>query len=849
MRDLIRLFLLAPLALAMAACGGGDSGGGDDDGGNAPAFSIVNVSMPDAVVGVPYTYQYNTAHGTAPATFAFATGYTPPAWLGLSASGQLTGTPSATGAISVEVTATDAAARTAISSLAFAVIAAPEITTGTLPRAIKGQPYATTVSHNAPGGLTVTFALAGGTLPTGISFSAAGAFSGSTTDGGLFELEVGLYVGATQVDSALLDFVVHESIPYTYVQDSVDATALNNSTSTATQLFAGNTPVGRMTMADRHVQSSPLTLNSDQNITVPDGSDFFKFNTGVVGTIKVEVFFRDLVGDLDVYLWRYAGPPTHAVSVVASSTAYGTDDAVIEYHNAQLSGSLGAGYYYLEVRAPGDPVAGLWNRNAYTFRVTFNDLTIATDKLDIDSPSGTAINSQVLATNQGAAPTAPQWSLVSGVLPAGVTLTTDGRFTGTPTQFGMYDFVVRVQDGTLSAQRAIRVRFFDSSAGDFWQIRGERRLYNGTTNPIFEAYGDVMVVAPHPAYPTEGAIYVLGGRTDVTLDRVHVFNTDRAGIPAAEQFRFKDIGKPMPFPRRYHSAAYVQHSYGGYIYVAGGEIGAASGGHSVGDFFTGVERLQVADGAGVALTHPLATNWELVASLPASEAGLTIKGWAEFGLAVTDAANDADDRIFLVGGRYHVEDAVGVGTFSMKFHNAVLMFECPTTTLGSGTWHRKLDSSPYSPVRFPAVTMLNGRIYIVAGRSGTVGQTGSGGTPSAGIQMYQPDPVSTNPALSTADASQFPSLTEAVYFPMFATLGGKLYIWCGWDGQAVPTGTRGLHSFEPNGGGVGGTVTRLCDADWGTGFGGGVAHDGRLWIISGIGHGTETLPLNLRYQP
>lgn len=846
MRFLRSLLVLAPLVLSLAACGG-DSGSKRDS--TSQAFVIVNTTMPDAIVGVPYTFQFNSANGSAPVGWAFSNGYTPPAWLGLSAGGLVTGTPTVTGSTTIEVTATDAAARTAHVSILFDVLAAPVITTSALPRGIKSQPYAAQLQHNAPTGQIVTFALVGGTLPAGISFSSGGAFTGSATQSGLFEVAVGLYVGAAQLHVAGLDLVVYESIPFTYTQDAFDAAALNNTTGTATQILAGSTPVGRLTMADRHVQSEPLTLNSDQNITVPDASDFFKFNTGVVGTIKVEVFFRDLVGDLDVYLWRYAGPPSHAVSIVASSNAFGTDDAMIEYHNAPLSGALGAGYYYLEVRAPGDPAASLWNRNAYSFRVTFNDLTIASEKLDIDSPSGAAINTQIVATNQGAAPAAPQWSLVSGTLPAGVTLTSDGRFTGTPTQFGMYDFVVRVQDGSLSAQRAIRVRFFDSNAGDFWQVKGERRLFNGTSNPIFEAYGDAMVVAPHPAYPTEGAIYVLGGRTNDTLDRLHIFQTDRAGIPAAEQFKFKDVGKNLLFPRRYHGAVFVQHSYGGYLYVLGGEIGAASGGHSVGDFFTGVERLQVADGAGVALSHPLTTNWELVASLPGSETGLTIKGWAEFGLAVNDAASDADDRIYLVGGRYHIEDGIGAGTFGMKYHNAVLMFECPTTGAGSGTWYRKLDSNPYAPVRFPAVSMLNGRIYIVAGRIGTAGQTGSGGAPSTGIQMIQPDPTSTNPALATADASQFPHLSEAVYYPMFATLGGKLYIWCGWDGQAVPTGTKRLHSFEPNGGGVGGTVTRLCDADWGTGFGGGVAHDGTLWIISGIGHGTETQPANLRYHP
>jgi hypothetical protein len=38
-------------------------------------------------------------------------------------------------------------------------------------------------------------------------------------------------------------------------------------------------------------------------------------------------------------------------------------------------------------------------------------------------------------------------------------------------------------------------------------------------------------------------------------------------------------------------------------------------------------------------------------------------------------------------------------------------------------------------------------------------------------------------------------------------------------------------------------------ADWGTGFGAGIAHDGKLWVISGIGHDNASLPLNLRYTP
>ncbi|MBK9974772.1 MAG: putative Ig domain-containing protein [Planctomycetes bacterium] len=836
--------LLLPVLLTLAACGGGDAGGGG--GGSTVNFAITTTLLPDSLQGVPYSQQLLTVDGAAPVTFAWAAGFTPPAWLSLSSTGVLSGTPTAPGSHVLEVTATDAAMIHAVATrtLALNVLARPRITATALPRAIKGQIYTGQVTHNAPAALGATLALLAGTLPAGISMSGAGLFSGTTTEGGLHELEIGLFVGSTQVDAIQTDLMVYESIPYTYMEDALEP---NDSTGTATQLLAGNAPPGRLTSADRFVQGQTLTLNSDQNITKPDADDYFKFNIGTVGTIKIELFFRGLVGEITASLWFYAGVPTHAVSVVATANSQG-DDALLEYHNAQLSAGVGAGYYYLQVHAPLDAALGLWNRNAYSFRLSFNDLTIATSQLEANSVGG-SIDVPVTGFNQGAAPAAPSWNLVSGTLPAGVNFTSAGHFVGTPADFGLRDFTVALQDSGATVQRAIKVRFFDSSAGNFWQVKGERRLYNGTSDPVLEAYGDAMVVAPHPDYPAEGAIYVLGGRTDVTIDSLRVFHTDRAGIPAAMQFKFENLNKPMIFPRRYHGAAFVQHSYGGYIYVVGGEIGAATGGHAAGDYFFGVERLQVADGAGNALSHPLASTWQSVANLPQQDSGLNIKGWAEFGLAVNDAANDVDDRLYLVGGRYQVEDSVGSGTYGMKFHNAMLMLECPASAGGAGTWYRKLDVNPYSPRRFPAVAMLNGRIYVAAGRSGTVGQTGSGAAPLATIEMIQPDPVAANPALALAGAGQFPTLSEAVYYPMFAALNGKLYIWCGWDGSAVPTGTRRLHSFEPNAGGTGGAVVRLCDADWGTGFGGGVAHDGKLWVISGIGHSAESAPLNLRYQP
>lgn len=834
--------LLLPIAL-LAACDGGSSGGGGD---KPDVFSINAINLPYAFEDVTFSAQLNTSHGAAPVTFDWATGYTPPAWLSLSATGLLSGTPTGVATHSLQVEATDGATMTATRTISLQVVARPEITNTSLARPIKGTAYSEQLNHSGTGPIALTFALASTSpaLPTGLNLSQAGVISGTTTAGGLYALEIELLYGSTVVDTSTLDLVVYESIPFTYVEDALEP---NDGTGTGTQLLPGATPPGRITAGTDIVQATPLTLNSDVNITKPDGSDFFKFNIGTPGTITIDVYFRGLVGEVDIYLWKYQGPPMHTVEVVASSTGYQVDDERIVYHNAQLTNTFSTGYYYLEVKAPVDGT--LYNRNAYTFRVSFNDLSIETDHLEADSASG-PIDEQVIAWNQGGALTTPTFSIVNGTLPNGVSFTNDGRFTGTPTEFGLRDFTVQVEENGVTVQREVSVRFFDSAAGDYWQLRGDRLMYDAAGDQPYETWGDAMVVAPHPDYPTEGAIYVLGGFGGGMLDTVRVFHTDRAGIPTAKQFKFEDIGVDLPVSVRYHSAAFVQHSYGGYIYVVGGEIGAAQGLHTVGDLWRGVHRLQVADNTGAALSHPLGTSWELLAELPAVEAssGKEILGWGEFGLAAKDDASDANDRIYLLGGRYDLEDTVGGGTYSRTFHDEVLMFECPTTGAGTGTWFWKNDSAPYTARRFPAVAMLNDRIYIAAGREGVAGQTGSGGNIADYIEMYEPDDFQSNAALSTAGSGSFPTLQgTGGYYPMFATMNGSLYIWCGWDSSFA--GTKALNQFTPNGGGLGGTVTRLQDADWGTGFGGGVAHDGKLWIISGIGHGAHSEAKNLVYIP
>jgi len=58
--------------------------------------------------------------------------------------------------------------------------------------------------------------------------------------------------------------------------------------------------------------------------------------------------------------------------------------------------------------------------------------------------------SQVLTVNQHGPAVPATWSLQSGTLPPGITLSASGVLTGTPTTEGSYQFVVRAQNGGLS---------------------------------------------------------------------------------------------------------------------------------------------------------------------------------------------------------------------------------------------------------------------------------------------------------------------------------------------------------------------------------------------------------------
>ncbi len=790
-------------------------------------------SLPAALFGQAYSAILAASGGVAPYTFSVVSGGTPVSGghlLGATQllldnagqiSGTYTGSTEQTHSFVVQVQDSATPPATATRALDIVVVPAPVILTTSLPRGYRSQALAHTLQAQGSALLPLAWSLAAGSppLPTGVTLSTTGDLAGTPTESGLFALRVQCEA-ETSPPTLLtreLDLVVYEGIGYTHTPDLFDGGVNNND-------FASATNLGALSMNAPLVQATPLSVSSNPADPNLDPADVFSFTTPHVGEISIEVFFAGATGSLKAFLYRDAGGRfDREADGVAGA---GSNDARLVMPGAAQ------GTWYLRVEAVYKN--STWHANAYSFRVRFNDLTLPLDLIEHDTGSGSMALAIPVSLAGGSA-TGASYQLVGGTLPSGVSLSASGVLQGTPTQQGLFTISVRAEASGLVTTRELRVRVYDAAAGNFWQRAGDHRFFDplrgdGAGN-YHEHYCEAMVVAPHPDYGPEGAIYVVGGRESVTVSKVYVFHTAHQANPLRDH-RLEDIGRPLGTERQYVGAAFLQHSYGGYIYVVGGELYSTTA-PSSGNFTRVVQRLQVADGAGNALSAP--GNWESVAELPADLGGRAVMGWAEFGLVADDAALDADDRLYVIAGRVQVETSVGSGTYAREFSQQVLMYEPPLTAPAQGAWFMKTDSGAYTPRRFPTTGWINGAIYVAGGTAAT-------GT-TAIIEMYQPDPVAMNPALATLGAGSLPTLAAPAWCGAGAVHQGKLYLLNGWG--ATYSATSRLQVFDP----VANTMAQLATPDSASGFHNATFHDGRLWFVTGRDPFRATPKFSLYYTP
>ena len=145
--------------------------------------------LPAGSTSTAYSVQFQATAGTPPYTWSVAAGTLPGGLTLDTATGSLTGIPTAGGSFQFTIQVTDAAKSIATSVFDLTIARSLVITPATLPDATLGTGY--TQSLTATGGTApYTFILDSGSLPAGITLNSAGSVAGTPTAAGQFSFTV-----------------------------------------------------------------------------------------------------------------------------------------------------------------------------------------------------------------------------------------------------------------------------------------------------------------------------------------------------------------------------------------------------------------------------------------------------------------------------------------------------------------------------------------------------------------------------------------------------------------------------------------------------------------------------------
>jgi hypothetical protein len=431
-----------------------------------PELFISTTSFPGSVVGTNYSQSLAMTGGTPSFTWSIASGGSLPNGLSLNPNtGVISGVSTGVGLYEFTVQVTDGIGAIKTKPLSIRINSILDITTaaGVLPtEATSGAPYS--FSFVASGGseiYTWSVVPGGGGLPSGLSLNPfTGQVTGTPTTPGNFPFTV--QVQDTNGNAAIKSFTINVAEPLV-----ISTTALPSWTKDATGY---SVPIqvqgGRISYTWTISSGSlPAGLNLSPTTGIISGTPSVAINSSF--TVKV----TDANGATKTQSLTLLINPVLSITTTSASLATATPDALYNQNLiftggtspfvwTVVSGTIPPG---LNVDALGvisgivDPGAA---SGAYTFTVRVSDasgasvsksLTITVvDPLVVSSTTlapgikGAAYNQTLTATGGR---TAFIWTLVAPtVLPPGLTLSSNGLISGTPTTGGTYNFDVLVTD-------------------------------------------------------------------------------------------------------------------------------------------------------------------------------------------------------------------------------------------------------------------------------------------------------------------------------------------------------------------------------------------------------------------
>ena len=452
-----------PAGKAFSSFGVGNSASTSND--NTVTYRIIAVSptsLPNPTFNQSYNQTVSASGGAGPYTFNVTNGSLPNG-LTLSSGGTLSGTPVAGGAFSFRITATDADGITGFRNYSFN-IAAPTITVSptSLPSVDTGTSYSQNITASGAVG-PYDFTVTGGSLPPGLTLAIDGTLSGTPTTANTYNFDVTATDTISNYTGVRSYSLVITTPPIVVSPNSLPAAAVMSAYS---QSLSASGTVGPYSFAATGGElPAGLTLASDGTLSgTPTGGGPFSFTVTVTDSTTPTHLTVDKVYSLTV------NPPTIAVSPTSLPAA-----AVAASYSQSISATGGTGSHAFQVTGgslpagltlatdgtlSGTPTAG----GSFNFTITATDQSTGTGPyagsraytLTVNAPTVTvspttlpnatvaAAYSQGITASGGTG--SHSFQVTAGTLPAGLTLSTNGTLSGTPTAGGSFNFDITATD-------------------------------------------------------------------------------------------------------------------------------------------------------------------------------------------------------------------------------------------------------------------------------------------------------------------------------------------------------------------------------------------------------------------
>ena len=435
-----------------------------------PAPSIITSSLAPGVVAQSYNQSLTMAGGTLPITWSL-NGSLPPGLTFNTGTGAITGTPTADGTYSFDVTVTDVTLAVATRTLQIIVNKVLAITTATsLPSVLSGQTTSTTLVGT---GGTLPYSWSAVGLPAGFALS---AFTGQLTETpnitGTFSFTATLTDANGTTVSRVFTVTVNTPVsvttttlnPWTVNRAGYSQTLASTGGSGAYTwaVTAGSLPPGMALSAAGVLNNTPTTSGTYSfTVTATDGSapalNGSKQLTIVVNpplTVTTSALGNGVVNTLYSQQLLSSGGTTPVLWTANAALPAGLS---LDNLTGTISGIPTAAGTSAAITFTATDAVGATSAIVTTITISALPSAVSITTATIgDMKTGVPVSFTLVASG-GTSPYT--WSTIGGALPTGVALNgSGGTISGTPSQAGNYSIVIKVID--INGSSAVKTYSF-----------------------------------------------------------------------------------------------------------------------------------------------------------------------------------------------------------------------------------------------------------------------------------------------------------------------------------------------------------------------------------------------------